>query len=504
MQARVADLEKKLASKDDEIARLQHNLNLLRRHVFGKKSEKVVETSTVVASASSQLVIDTVCPLPIVKAPQPSKESTPSKPKGHGRQQLPKHLPVERVEIKPEQTSCACGGELKPIGEETSRVLEYVPASYFIRELARVKVACRKCQEGVVIADAPARPIEKGLAGPGLLAHVLVSKYVDHLPLNRLEDIASRHGVELSRQTMSDWVVRCAAEFQPIVEAMKKKLLASPALHTDDTPIQVLNPGKGKTHRGYMWTYQDDAANAVFHYTRTRAGTGPASMLEGYQGYVQADAYSGYHALFEGGQATEVGCWAHARRRFFDALLTEPKLAAEMLALIGELYRVEHAATATGLGPEARKGLRNDHSRPVIERISSWLEARSRDVLPKSPLGVAITYARNQWKPLTRFLEDGRLKLDNNTAERALRPVAVGRKNWLFAGSDKGGEAAATIYSLVYSAKLLGLDPWRYLRDVLDRLATHPASAIDDLTPAGYAAALREKAIAVIHDAPQA
>jgi transposase len=385
---------------------------------------------------------------------------------------------------------------LHVIGEERSSELEFVPASLFRRERVRVKLGCRRCQDKVIVADAPARPIEKGLAGPGLLSHVLVSKYADHLPLYRLEDIFARHGVKLSRQTMSDWVSQCSALLAPVVTEMARQQMRAPVIHTDDTPVPVLDPGKGRTHRGYMWIYQDDAGNAVFRFTRTRNGSGPAAQLGDYKGYVQADAYSGYHELFEGGKAVEVGCWAHARRRFFDAQLTEPVLAPQALALIGELYRIEHGASALNLDANDRKTLREQKSREVLDRFKSWLDDKSFSVLPKSPLGTAITYARNQWTALTAFLADGRLPLDNNAAERALRPVAIGRKNWLFAGSDKGGHAAATIYSLVYSAKLLGLDPWRYLRDVLELIPKHPMKQIADLTPAGYARILQQRAIA--------
>jgi transposase len=433
----------------------------------------------------------------------PSEESTQKptdisgKSKKHlnGRRPLPEHLPRERIEYHPpkEDLICPCCGQAKQaIGEEVTEELDYVPASFVVRQHVRIKYACKNCREGVVIADLPARPIEKGRPGPGLLAHVLTSKYGDHLPLHRQEGIFKRHGVDIKRSTMCDWVRDCADLLSPIVRYMQKVILQSKKIHTDDTPVPVQDGTRTQTRKGYLWAYIGDDSNVVFDYTPTHSRDGPVAFLGDYSGYVHADAYKGYDAFFEKGKATEVACWAHTRRKFYDSLTTDPKRAHEMLAMIGKLYTVEKQAKEDGLDAIALKEQRQQHSNPILEEICVRLEDWSIEVLPKSPIGQAVSYARGQWIALNQYTEDGDLDIDNNIAERVLRIVAIGRKNWLFAGSDTGAERAAIIYSLVASCKLCDIDPFEYLRDVLDRISTHPANRIAELTPSdwnGYLAA---------------
>jgi transposase len=381
-----------------------------------------------------------------------------------------------------------CGNLKEIIGEEVTEQLDYVPASFVVRQNVRYKYACKQCQEGLCIADLPAFPIEKGRPGSGLLAHVLTSKYADHLPLYRLEGIFARHRIDLQRSTLCDWVGACAELLSPIVTEIHRQILTSVKIHTDDTPVPVQIRGRKKTRRGYLWAYIGEGNNVVFDYTPTRCRDGPIAFLDDYDGFVQADAYQGYDKLFAKGKCTEVGCWAHARRKFFDAKDSDPGRAYQMLALIRELYDVEHQAKEQELDAPGVVKLRQQSSKPVLEKIHSRLEEWSGQVLPKSPMGKAVTYALGQWIALNRYVDHGILYIDNNLAERVLRMVVIGRKNWLFAGSDSGGERAAVIYSLVASCKLCGIDPFAYLCDVIDRVSIHPAKEISQLVPANWKA----------------
>ena len=408
----------------------------------------------------------------------------------NGRVPLPAHLPRERIEHHPpkEELICSCCGQAKQImGEEITEELDYVPASFVVRQHVRFKYVCKHCQEGVVIADLPPRPIEKGRPGTGLLAHVLTSKYADHLPLNRQQGIFRRHEVDIHRSTMCDWVRDCAHLLSPIVHYLKQLILLSKVINTDDTPVPVLDDSRTQTRKGYLWVYIGDRCIAVFDYTPTHSRDGPVAFLGDYGGYVQADAYKGYDAFFAMGRATEVGCWAHARRGFYDAITTDPRYAHEMLALIGKLYDVERQAKENELDVPAVKELRQEHSKPVLDAIHTCLNDWSIELLPKSPIGQAVSYARAQWEALNRYLDDGDLEIDNNLSERVLRTVAIGRKNWLFAGSDEGAKRAAVIYSLIATCKLCRIDPFAYLRDVLDRVSTHPARRIAELIPSRWA-----------------
>jgi transposase len=497
----VLTLFKTLEEKDRRIGHLSTQLEALKRRLFGRRSEKLDADqlllelgSWLAAQAASEDSAE-----PAVTLPELGPEEAPAK-KGHGRSRLPVNLPRHRTEYHPaptDQTCRECHSSLRRIGEEVTEQLEYVPASLFIREHARIKYACPHCEGNVVIGSLPLQPIAKGLPGPGLLAHVVTSKYADHLPLNRLEGIFQRHGLELSRKTLCDWVGASATLLAPVVEVMKAEVLASRKIHTDDTTVPVLERGRDSTRTGRLWVYVGDEEHEhiVFDYTPDRSRDGPLRFLAGYKGYLQADAYGGYDALYAGQEVLEVACWAHARRKFFDALKSDSPRASMALAFIRHLYAIEKQARSGD--SEQRRTLRASEAQPVLDRFQAWLNQEVKTALPKSPLGQAIAYTQSQWKALTRYVEDGILEIDNNRAERALRRIAIGRKNWMFAGNDEGGRRAAILYSLVASCASLKVNPYAYLRDVLERLPACPTADLKNLTPKAWLqAALLAKAAA--------
>jgi len=376
--------------------------------------------------------------------------------------------------------------------------LEIEPVHFKVIRQVRPKLACASC-ERIVQAEAPSRPIARGVAGPGLLAHVLVSKYGDHLPLYRQSEIYAREGVDLDRSTLADWVGGTSQLFDPLVEALRRHVMAAQKLHADDTPVPVLAPGNGKTRTGRLWTYvRDDRPSgdrtppAVwFAYTPDRKGEHPQAHLSKFKGTLQADAYAGFEQIYEGGRIQEAACWAHVRRKFYDIQVAHKSLvAAEALERIGALYAVE--SDINGRSPEQRREVRNTRSRPLLESLKQWLEETLVKLSKKSDTAMAVRYALGRWEALMRYCDDGHLEIDNNAAERALRAVALGRKNYLFAGSDRGGESAAAIYSLIGTAKLNGIDPESYLRNVLSRIAEHLVNRIEELLPWNLVANLAE------------
>lgn len=482
-----------LLANMDQVTRenydLKNQLENFKRRLFGRKSEKLDENQLLLFQELLQQAQQLQAEKP--QAPKPAAEAKP-RPKPTGRKPLPANLPVQRIELLPEKEDLICAihdRERKRIGEEITEYLEFVPSSFYIRQIVRPKFACDLCEGNIVIAELPARPIDKGSVGPGVLAHVMVSKYADHLPLNRLEGIFARHGLDINRSTMCQWVAECSTLLAPIVREMKRTVLSSKKIHTDDTHVPVLEENKKQTKKGYLWVYIGDQGDVVFDYTPNRCREGPVAFLDSFKGYLQADAYNGYDAVFSNPSVVEVACWAHARRKFNDAFETGRTICLQMLEYIRQLYAVEREAKERNRDVCGRFFLRLEKSRPVLQTIKAKLDEWSIAVLPKSPVGQAIGYARNQWEALERFLENGILEIDNNLSERTLRMVAIGRKNWMFAGSDEGGKRAATIYSLVASCKLIDIDPFAYLADVLDRVSTHPNSRIAELTPRGWKAA---------------
>lgn len=466
------------------IARLQHQLEQLLRQRYGKKGEKVDPDQLLLFAHEILAQAE-----PMAPAPQPAEPAAAKPGSGnHGRKRLPAGLPRKRIvhDVAPEDRACPeCGAERRPMGEEVREQLEYVPASLIILEHVRPKYACACCAAHVVIAARLPEPIEKGLPGTGLLAHVITSKLADHLPLYRQEAIFRRHGVGLARSTMCDWMAASAGLLEPIVKAMTRRVLSSKVIGTDDTPVTVQDhAGKGsKTAR--LWAYIGDRDNrfVVYDYTPTWVAEGPERFLKAYpSGYLQSDGYAGYDRLHARG-LVEVGCWAHARRKFHEARTGDPERSHAAIAWIGRLYGIEREAREGGWDDARLMAARSERSRPLLESFAAWLEGEAKKVLPKGPIGEAIAYARSNWIALTRYLESPYLSIDNNATENAIRPIALGRKNWLHLGSDRGGQTAATLLSLVQSCKTLGNEPFAYLRDVLDRVSTHPASRIDDPLP---------------------
>jgi len=409
----------------------------------------------------------------------------------HGREQLPEHL--ERIEIEhdlDDKRCPACGNERSRIGAEISEQLEYFPASFKVLQHIRPKYACAKCDHDgynphIGAAAKPPQPIEKGLPGPSLLAYVTVSKLGDHLPLYRLEKIFERQRVHVARSTMCAWM-RCAGELvRPLVELMAVRVKQSRAVPTDDTPVPIQSPGSKQCRQGRIWCYLGDAANpyTVYDYTPSRKRDGPQTWLAGYQGYLQADAYGGYDGIYAGGDVIEVACWAHARRKFYDAQDSDGQRAAEMLALVGQLYAIEREAQEQSLDEVAMLAVRQARSKPVLTRIKTWLDAAGEVVLPRSPMAAAITYAQNQWQALNVYATQGFLSIDNNASERSLKRVAIGRKNWLFAGHDAAAENHARLWSLLASAERHGIDPQRYLTSVLAKIGQTPAEELEQFLP---------------------
>ncbi len=478
-----------LDAKERKLQRVLHWLTKLLRARYGPTRERVDEHQLFLFAAATVQTRRDVPP-----AEPPAAEGK-APPRGHGRQRLPKHLERRRVryELPAEQQRCPeCQGALQAIGEEVSERLEYVPASLYVLEERCAKYAC---PQGCTVRTAPKpmQPIEKGLPGPGLLAQVAVSKYADHLPLHRQAEMFRRQGVALSRQTLCDWMRRSADLVAPLFEAMQQRVLQSKALQTDDTPVAVLDPALPRTKTGRIWTYVGDPAHpyAVYDYTPDRSRDGPDRFLQEFSGFLQADAYAGYDRLYADPKraVTEVACWAHVRRKFFEAQDADPMRSMILLAYIRLLYEVERQARELALDGAGRLALRQERSVAILTDIEAYLKREQPHVLPKSPIGEAIGYALGNWAALRRYTEDGDLAIDNNGAERALRSVAVGRKNWLFFGSDNGGRTAAILTSFITTCKRLQIDPFAYLRDVFERISAHPAHRLDDLLPDRWQAA---------------
>ena len=432
-----------LQQKSREIDSLQHQLQQLLRRLFGRSAEKIDPKQMLLFEALlNQLAPPTPAYQPI---PEPAPAPRPTT-NGHGRRRLPSDLPRQKVihDLPEEQKSCPCCGKMRHvIGQEISEQLDYVPAKLTVIEHVRLKYACRACEENasesgpqIVTTEKPLSPIEKGLAAPGLLAYVMVSKYSDHLPLHRLEHILARHGIRIARSTMCDWAAQCAALLRPLYDRMIGEILQSKVIHTDDTPVDVLDRKFDRTRTGRFWVYLGDKLHpyTVFSYTPSRSRDGPQQFLKGWSGHLQADAFGGYDGIYAGqagGCVTEVACWAHARRKFYDARNSDAATSTQALAYIRLLYDVEVEAKERS-APQ-RRTLRQEKSVPRLEQFKAWLETlqavRGGPVLPKSPVGQAVTYALNQWDALCVYTTDGDLAIDNNVSENALRRVAIGRKN---------------------------------------------------------------------------
>jgi transposase len=490
-------LKRIVASRDETIARLLAEIARLKRWQYGRSSERV-------AGLTGQLQL-ALCDLPIPEQDfdVPATAKLPDKDAGleatgipkviplrRKPRQLPAHLPREMIVHTPTNCGCPqCGAKMRVLGEDVSEMLDYVPGYFKVLRHVRPKFSCSRCAT-VVQEAAPSRPITRGMAGAGLLAQVVVAKYADHTPLYRQAGIYRRAGIELDRATLASWVREAAKLLQPLADALGRYVREGEKIHTDDTPVPVLEPGRGKTRTARLWTYVRDerpagsrAPPAVWYrYSADRKGERPREHLVGYSGILQADAYSGYDALYRDGTIVEAACWAHARRKFYDLYeLDRSPIAEEALRRIGALYAVEREIR--GQTPDDRLSVRQQRCKSLLLSLKAWLEHTLSQISVKSGLAKAIKYSLTHWRALTRYCEDGRIEVDNNTAERAIRPLVLGRRNYLFAGSDAGGHSAAVIYSLIGTARLNGVEPFAYLRAVFERVADHPINRIDELLP---------------------
>ena len=489
---------------DGQIAHLKLTIAKMQRDTHGASSEKgarlldqlelqLGELITTVAEARAAAAIET---------PALNEEDAAQKP---ARRALPAHLPRERVVHKAEASCPCCGGALRKLGEDITETLEVVPVTWKVIQHVREKFSCRKC-EHITQVPAPSHPIARGRAGPQLLAHILFSKYGAHLPLNRQSDIYEKEGIDLDVSTLADWVGACAATLMPLVNEIEKHVLAAERIHADDTTVPVL--ARNKCVTGRLWTYvRDDrpfggelAPAALYYYSPTRGGEHPEKHLATYSGLMQADAYSGYNGLYvkgrKPGEIIEAACWAHGRRKFFElAELQKAPVAIEAVRRIDELFAVEREIN--GQPPDRRRAVRQQRSRPMTDALEAWLRDERRKLSSKSPVAKAVDYSLKRWPAFTRFLDDGRICMSNNAAERAVRGIAVGRKNWTFCGSDSGGHRAAAIYTLIETCKLNDVDARAWLADVLARIADHPMKRITELLPWTWKAARAAHAAAV-------
>jgi transposase len=475
-----------------EHAAALEELAQLKRWIYGQRRERIVESAGQQHLFELSPASDTNQTSLVDEEEAPGNSTNTRRRRRQKRKLDLDHLPHHRheLDVSDEEKVCSCCGEPKvQMGEDITPVLEYEPSKLELHQYVRPKFVCRGCKDGVSSPPPPKRPIDRGLAGPGLISHVIVSKFSDHQPLYRLEDIYVRHGVHLARSTLCDWVRGAAELLEPLYELMRLRVLLSAVMWTDDTPVTVLVGGAEGSRKGRFWTYvgDDEYPYSVYDFTMSRSRDGPQKFLKDFRGYLQADAYAGYDAIFLGSsdEVVEVACWAHARRKFFDAIKSYPRQAHQVLEWIWQLYDIEDRAMS--LTAAERCDLRCAEANPVLDKIEAYLGELASSVLPKSSLAKAVTYARNQWDALRSYTKDGRLTIDNNTAERTLRPQAVGRKNWLFLGSENAGPRAATLYTIIAGAKRHHIEPWAYIRDVLMRLRDDDVD-LEELLPDRWAA----------------
>jgi len=495
-EAKARDLEAEVRARTLLIEQMKFTIAKLKHEQYGPSSERSsvleqleleladLEEDASEAEAEARLAAE--------RARAQRVEVQPFERRHPARRPFPAHLPRERI-VHPAPVSCPCcgGDRLRKIGEDVTETLELIPRQWKVIQHVREKFSCRAC-EAISQPPAPFHAIARGRAGPRLLAHILFAKYGLHLPLNRQSMTYAHEGIALDVSTLADWVGAAAATLRPLVDVLQAHVFAAERLHADDTTVPVL--AKGKTRTGRLWTYvRDDRPfaghappAAVFFYSPDRSGTHPEVHLKGYAGLMQADAYAGFNRLYEAsrkpGPIIEVGCWAHARRKFFElARLKKAPIAVEAVEKIDTLFAIEREIN--GLSPQQRAAARDQRSRPLVEGLHAFLRERRAKLSGKSETAKAIDYSLKRWEVFTRFLDDGRLCMSNNAAERELRAIAIGRKNWTFAGSDEGGRRAAAIYTLIQTAKLNDTDPQAWLADVLAKLPDHPASKITDLLP---------------------
>jgi len=475
------DLFKELQYNRTLNEKLTHELALLKRHRFARRSEQL---DAVQGHLLDELIDADIAAIEAELA-QAQPEPPASKPKQQPkRTALPPQLPRTLIHHEPDSTHCACGCQLKRIGEDISEKLDYTPGEFTVERHIRGKWVCEHC-ETLIQAPVPAQLIDKGIPTSGLLAQVLVAKYADHLPLYRQERIFGRAGFAIPGSTLAQWVGVCGVQLQPLADALREALLGQAVLHADETPVKMLAPGKKQTHRAYVWAYSStpfcELKAVVYDFAPSRAGEHARTFLGDWRGKLVCDDYAGYKAGFGQG-VTEIGCMAHARRKFFDLhAANKSPLAAQALDFIGQLYDIERKSKDHP--PDKRQQLREERARPIADALRQWMLAQRQKVPDGSGTAKALDYSLKRWGALTRYLSDGAVPIDNNWVENQIRPWALGRSNWLFAGSLRSGQRAAAVMTLIQSAKLNGHDPYAYLKDVLSRLPTHKNNAIDELLP---------------------
>lgn len=481
LQSQVEAMSKKIQNDGSIIEQLTYEIALLKRHKFAKRSEQI--------SPAQGSLLDDLLDTDLEAIEAELKQLLPASPQAEARQSpkrapLPPQFPRTVIRHEPESTQCGCGCQLQRIGEDVSEKLDYTPGVFTVEQHVRGKWACRQC-ETLIQAPVPAQVIDKGIPTAGLLAHVMVAKFADHLPLYRQEKIFGRGGLAIARSTLTQWVGQTGVRLQPLVDALREAVLSQSVIHADETPVQMLAPGEKKTHRAYVWAYSTTPFSAlkavVYDFSPSRAGEHARNFLGDWNGKLVCDDFAGYKAGFEHG-ITEIGCMAHARRKFFDLhVANKSQLAEQALHSIGGLYEVERQAR--DMSNEDRWRIRHEMAVPISKTLHDWMLAQ-RDLLPNgSTTAKALDYSLKRWVALTRYLDDGAVPIDNNQVENQIRPWALGRSNWLFAGSLRSGKRAAAIMSLIQSARMNGHDPYAYLKDVLTRLPTQRASEIGQLLP---------------------
>jgi transposase len=485
--AKLESQEAEVIKRDSIIGLLRAQPELVRHRQHGASSEKIdrkieqfelmleeIEASRAEAELRSG------------KTPLPDLDDAPDRPK---RKPLPDGLATEELIYSAHCNCPTCGGtSFLKAPDRVVQVLEHVPASVKIVRHVEKRMICKEC-DTTVAGEMPTLPIERRKPGPGLLAHIMVSKFDDHIPLYRLSEMYDRLGIDISRSVMADWVGRVSALLSPIILLIRAHIAALDRIHTDDTPVDVLDPGRGKTKTGRVWVYVFDGSGSqattpaaiAYYYSPDRKGTHPADHLASFSGVMHADGYGGYRQLY-GNQIVEAACMAHVRRKFHDVIKLKPSpIADEALSRIGALYDIEDRIR--GMSADERLALRQHHARPILDELKTWIEATLSTLPQKQKLAEAMRYALSRWAALSVYIDDGRVEIDNNIAERAMRPLGLGRKNWLFAGSDKGGERIANILTIIETVKLHGHNPELYLTDVLTRIQDHPKDRFEDLLP---------------------
>ena len=481
LRAFTVGLLAELKNRDMLIQKLRHQVAGQNIHRFGSKAEGIDQLQL---RLEGEEVADAAAAP--VAPPKQANEDAKTKPK---RKPLPEHLPRVEQMLSAGDACTGCGGALRELGCDTTEELEYVPGRFVVNQIIRPRMACIYC-ECISQAPMPSRPIEKGIPGPGLLAHVLVSKYADHLPLYRQAQIFAREGLDMDRSTLAGWVGKSAALLEPLAEAIKRYVLSGQGIFADDTPVKMLAPGNGKTKTARFWAYDRDERPwgsdappaAWYQFTPDRKGIRPSEHLKDYQGWMHADGYAGFEELYRSGKIKEVACMAHVRRKFVDVFKSQGSHVAEQaIQRIAQLYADEKEAR--GSSPEQRVDLRLSKAKPILDDLENWLQSELPKLSGKTPLANAIRYALTRMKRLRGYLDHGFLELDNNTAERSMRGIAIGRKNYMFVGSERGGKSAAIIYTLIETAKLNNVDPQAWLTDTLSRIADHKINRIDELLP---------------------